>query len=149
MGLATAQLLASRGAHISLADLNEEGLMSAISTLSSSDDGDKRHLYTVVDVRKTAPVDSWIETTVRKFGKLDGAVNMAGVIAKATPIMDATDEDWEFVMGVNATGVFRCLRAQLRAMKGKGGSIVSRRRFRLRGHYFPRGQDHMADSFDL
>ncbi|KEF59589.1 uncharacterized protein A1O9_04435 [Exophiala aquamarina CBS 119918] len=124
MGLATAQLLASRGAHISLADLNEDGLKNAMSTLAGSEDSE-RHLYTVVDVRKTASVDSWIEATVQKFGTLNGAVNMAGVIAKATPIADASDEDWEFVMGVNATGVFRCLRAQLRAMSGKGGSIVS------------------------
>ncbi|RMZ91358.1 hypothetical protein DV736_g1388, partial [Chaetothyriales sp. CBS 134916] len=124
MGLATAQLLASRGAHVSLADLNEERLQKARLTLSVSDD-DERHLYTVVDVGKTASVDAWIEATVQKFGRLDGAVNMAGVIIKATPIVDASDKDWEFVMGVNATGVFRCLRAQLRAMNGKGGSIVS------------------------
>lgn len=131
MGLATAQLLASRGARISLADLNEEGLQKAISTLSGSDDND-RHFYRVVDVRKTASVDAWIKTTIQKFGYLDGAVNMAGVITKATPIVDASDQDWDFVMDVNATGVFRCLRAQLNAMNGRGGSIVSGRGSRSR-----------------
>ncbi|KAK5053927.1 hypothetical protein LTR84_001889 [Exophiala bonariae] len=124
MGLATAQLLASRGARISLADLNEEGLQKAISMLSGSDDG-SRHLCTVVDVRKTSSVDAWIAATVQNFGCLDGAVNMAGVITKAAPIVDASDQDWDFVMDVNATGVFRCLRAQLRVMNDKGGSIVS------------------------
>jgi len=147
MGLATAQLLASRGAHISLADLNE-GLKDAISTLAGSDDKEQ-HLHTVVDVRKTASVDSWIEATVQKFGRLDGAVNMAGVIVKATPIADANDEDWEFVMGVNATGVFRCLRAQLRAMKEQGGSIVSGTRSRPMHSYFLETQDLIADSLTL
>jgi NAD(P)-dependent dehydrogenase (short-subunit alcohol dehydrogenase family) len=68
-------------------------------------------------------VDAWIAKTVEKFGKLDGAANWAGVIS-VNPTVDETDENWEFVMGVNATGVFNCIRAELRAMKD-GSSIVS------------------------
>ena len=80
-------------------------------------------MSTVVDVRKSASVDSWISKTVEKYGKLDGAANWAGVI-RINPIVEATDEDWNFVMDVNSTGVFNCIRAQLRVMK-KGASIVS------------------------
>lgn len=106
-----------------MADVNEEGLRRALSTLPGQDQD--RHLVTVVDVRKTESVDAWMATTLDKFGKLDGAVNMAGVISSAVPITETSDESWDFVMGVNATGVFKCLRAELKAMKGKGGSIVS------------------------
>lgn len=123
MGLATAQLLASQGAHISLADLNDGGLRTAIATLPGS--AESKHMHQIVDVRKTESVDAWIQATIDKFGKLDGAVNMAGVISKAAPVAEARDEDWEFLMGVNATGVFKCLRAQIRAMRESGGSIVS------------------------
>lgn len=123
MGLATAKLLASRGASISLADLNEGGLQEALSTFS--EDNGKRHMYTAVDVRKTESVDAWIEATVAKYGRIDGAVNMAGVIRPAAPTEEVSDDDWDFVMAVNATGVFKCLRAELRAMKKTGvGSIV-------------------------
>jgi len=125
MGLATAQLLASRGASISMADQNKEGLQRTKSTLPGHDQN--RHMYTVVDVRNTDSVEAWITATLQTFGKLDGAVNMAGVITPATPITDASDESWDFVMGVNAAGVFKCLRAELKAMKGSRGSIVGQR----------------------
>lgn len=106
-----------------MADVNEEGLRRALLTLPGQDQD--RHLVTVVDVRKTESVDAWMAATLDKFGKLDGAVNMAGVISKAAPVTETSDETWDVVMGVNATGVFKCLRAELKAMKGKGGSIVS------------------------
>lgn len=120
MGLATAKLLASRGAIVSLADINESALKKATESLPGSD----KHMHTVVDVRSSQSVDAWIKATVENLGKLDGAVNMAGVISPAKPITDETDETWNFNFDVNARGVFFCLRAQLRAMR-PGGSIVS------------------------
>lgn len=120
MGLATAKLLASRGAIISLADLNEEGLKTATKSLSGSD----KHMYTVVDVRNSQSVDTWIQTTVKQLDKLDGAVNMAGIITPATPVADETDNHWNLVMEINLRGVFACMRAEINAMKN-GGSIVS------------------------
>ncbi|KND93035.1 Levodione reductase [Tolypocladium ophioglossoides CBS 100239] len=118
MGLATAKLLASRGATLSLADLNEAGLKTAIESLP----GDK-HIYTALDVRKSAAVDAWIERTVKEVGQLDGAVNMAGVLTYSRKVVEETDEGWAFNMDVNSTGVFYCVRAQLRHMKA-GASIV-------------------------
>jgi NAD(P)-dependent dehydrogenase (short-subunit alcohol dehydrogenase family) len=114
-----AQLLSKRGALVSLADVNEKGLAETIQSLENS----SSHLSTVVDVRKSASVDSWISKTIEKFGKLDGAANWAGVI-RINPVVEVTDEDWNFVMDVNSTGVFNCIRAQLRVMKD-GASIVS------------------------
>lgn len=128
MGLATAQLLASRGARISLADINGPALRTALDSLARDQHPDQRHLSTVVDVRDRASVDAWIAATVRELGggRLDGAVNMAGVIAKAVPVAEAGDEEWEQAFAVNAKGVFNCVRAQLGAMVGAGkGSIVS------------------------
>lgn len=119
MGLATAKLLASRGAIVSLADINEGAVKTAAESLTGSD----KHMYAVVDVRHSRSVDAWIKSTVDKLGKLDGAVNMAGVISPAKPITEETDETWNFNFDVNARGVFFCLRAQLKAMSD-GGSIV-------------------------
>jgi NAD(P)-dependent dehydrogenase (short-subunit alcohol dehydrogenase family) len=122
MGLATAHLLASRGAHISLADINETALRTATASLPS--DSTQKHMHTVVDVRKPRAVESWIAATKSRFGRIDGAVNMAGVISEAKPVTEVTDEEWDFCFEVNVKGVFNCLRAELRAM-GEGGSIVS------------------------
>ena len=148
MGLATAQLLASRGATLSLGDLNETALLNAVESLSlpsasgfnnSRSDSEKKHIFQVIDVRRSETVDSWIQQTVGRLGRLDGAVNMAGVISPACPVARMTDQDWDFNFAVNARGVFACIRAQINAM-ASGGSIVSRflfpfpfRRFCLMG----------------
>jgi NAD(P)-dependent dehydrogenase (short-subunit alcohol dehydrogenase family) len=121
MGLATAQLLASRGALLSLADINESALTEAKNSLASSDS----HICVTVDVQDIASVQSWIDQTVEKFGKLDGAVNMAGVIVPAAPVTDISVDDWDFVFRVNTRGVFNCLKTQIKAMSA-GASIVSR-----------------------
>ena len=119
MGLAVAQVLASKGAVISLGDINETALEAAAQSLKPN-----KHTITTVDVRNKESVDAWIARTVNEHGKLDGAVNMAGVIRPATPIADMTDDDWDFTMSINAKGVFSCLRAQIKAMS-PNGSIVS------------------------
>ncbi|EYB22945.1 hypothetical protein FG05_11263 [Fusarium graminearum] len=119
MGLATAQLLASRGAIISLADINEEVLKSVLDSLPGNG-----HIYQVVDVSKSESVNAWIKQTIDKFGKLDGAVNMAGIIAEPTPLTEYTDEVWDRMFAVNTRGVFNCLRAELKTITA-GGSIVS------------------------
>ena len=120
MGFATAKLLASRGAIISMADINEVALKSAILNLPAHED----HIWTCVDVRDTESVDNWIDRTLARLGRLDGAVNMAGVIPPACPIKEETDENFTFALSVHTQGVFRCLRAELNAMR-EGGSIVS------------------------
>jgi NAD(P)-dependent dehydrogenase (short-subunit alcohol dehydrogenase family) len=119
MGLATAQLLASRGAIISLADINENALCKAKESLPGS-----KHIYQVVDVSKSDSVDAWVQDTMRIFGKLDGAVNMAGIIAEPTPLKHYDDETWDRIFAVNTRGVFNCIRAELNAMFA-GASIVS------------------------
>ncbi|CAK7212895.1 hypothetical protein SEUCBS140593_001662 [Sporothrix eucalyptigena] len=121
MGLATAKLLASRGAVLSLADLNEKALTE---TLSSLPGGPDKHLATAVDVAKSDSVDAWVKKTVAKFGQLDGAVNMAGILGPTGPVTDVSSAQFAQVMDVNVLGVFHCLHAQLPAM-GPKGSIVS------------------------
>ncbi|RVX68444.1 hypothetical protein B0A52_07444 [Exophiala mesophila] len=122
IALSTAQLLASRGATLSLADTNQQGLDEAIKTLTTSRGG--RHTSTVVDVRDSKAVDGWVAKTVADHGRLDAAANIAGVYRNNVRLVDETDEGFHFHMDVNSTGLFYCLRAQLQALS-KGGSIVN------------------------
>jgi len=122
IGLATAQLLASQGAHVSLADSNT----NVTSQAAALPGGVDQHMSTVLDVRNAQEVNDWIESTVKRFGGLDGAVNMAGVLTEAKPLVETTDEEWERSWAVNVKGTFNCLRAEIKAMNGNGaGSIVS------------------------
>ncbi|KAH6990263.1 hypothetical protein EDB80DRAFT_897848 [Ilyonectria destructans] len=124
MGLESAKLLATKGAKLSLADVQEEALKQVVLDINNSGG---TAIGTVVDVRERAQVEAWIKTTVDTFGKLDGAANLAGVIGKhinKTAIQDIDDEDWDFVVGVNQKGLLNCLRAQIPHFND-GGSIVN------------------------
>lgn len=111
--------MADRGAILSIADVNQKGLDDALAELK----GDN-HIATVVDVRDGSQVHKWIEKTVQQLGKLDSGVNLAGVARMQAAVTEATDDDWDFMVGVNGKGVFHCMREQLKYI-GSGGSVVS------------------------
>lgn len=117
IGLATAQLLAKKGALLSICDVNEEALEEALTSLEGNG-----HMGTLVNVSDATQVDKWVETTVARLGLLSGAANVAGVMRLGT-MTDLSDQDWDHVMNVNGRGVFYAMRAQLANMKD-GGSIV-------------------------
>ena len=124
IGLATAHLLASRGASVSLADISSDTLAKAVQSISATG---ASALGTVTNVTDRTQVEHFIDETVKKFGRLDGAANLAGVTGRnigVTGVEDIEDDDWDFVLGVNLTGTMYCMRAQLRRMEG-GGSIVN------------------------
>ncbi|KAI8622964.1 3-oxoacyl-reductase [Xylariaceae sp. FL1651] len=125
IGLATAHTLASRGAKLSLADIQLEGLENVMSDLQSKYGAEV--IISKVDVRKYDDVDAWIGNTIQTFGKLDGAANLAGVISRNLGLKTLADEDpddWDFVIGVNLTGVMHCMKAEMRVIADKG-SIVN------------------------
>lgn len=77
IGLATAIMLASRGAAVSLADIKAEGLKEAERQITKSYAGSSV-MISVVDITKRNQVDEWISSTKERFGRIDGCVNSAG-----------------------------------------------------------------------
>ena len=124
IGLATAKLLASRGAILSLADLKQSAVDSLVSSLESSG---CKCLGVAVDVQQSSQVDAWIAKTVEQFGRLDGAANLAGVIGDTgfKKVGEMDDANWNLILGVNLTGVMHSLRAEIRAFGEGKGSIVN------------------------
>ncbi|KAK5712564.1 hypothetical protein LTR17_017945 [Elasticomyces elasticus] len=126
IGLETAKLLAGQGAHLAICDINEDVLTEKTKEILEC--STSRKVFSMpVDVREPQQVDAWISGAVKELGRLDGAVNLAGVIPKSINIErveDLNDEDWRFVIDVNVHGVMHCMRAQLKNMNNKG-SIVN------------------------
>jgi NAD(P)-dependent dehydrogenase (short-subunit alcohol dehydrogenase family) len=125
IGFQTCKILASRGAILSIADNRPEPLEKAAASLRETG---AKILTTVIDTRNKDQVEEWVQKTIKEFGRVDGAANLAGVIGPSMgkkTIAEFTDDDeWDLIMGVNCTGVFNCLRAQLKVMK-PGSSIVN------------------------
>jgi NAD(P)-dependent dehydrogenase (short-subunit alcohol dehydrogenase family) len=106
IGFATVELLLAQGCKVSIADVSADALTKASKTLTEAKHPGE-FITQVLDVRKPADVKSWIDKTVESYGKLDGAVNLAGVIPKSINIErveDLNDEDWLFTIDVNLNG---------------------------------------------
>ena len=125
IGSVTAIVLASRGANLSLADMDIQALERTAEEIRSKY---KRTVLTCkVDVSDSEQVDRWIASTANELYKLSGAVNLAGTVGKEFGLKSAhqvTDEDFDFVMRINVRGIMACQRAELRQIED-GGSIVN------------------------
>lgn len=124
IGLETARLLSARGAKLALADISEANLEQAVLSIESSGGIVSA---TTLDVRSREGVEAWIQGAVDRYGRIDGAVNLAGVLPKqalSATIDQIDDEDFTNVMAVNVQGTLNCLRAELKHMSA-GAAVVN------------------------
>ncbi|OJJ07751.1 hypothetical protein ASPVEDRAFT_57028 [Aspergillus versicolor CBS 583.65] len=121
IGLAAAKHLAARGAFLSISDIREGPLVEAAEAIRKIG---SEPMATVLDIAEESQVNLWIQETVKKFGRLDGAANIAAIHQTFTLVKDIPTEDWNEVIRVNLTGTMNLLRAQLQVMKS-GSSIVN------------------------
>src|ERR1700722_5135650 len=122
IGRETAETLAVAGAHVVLADLDQETAESATAEMRALG----LHVTAIVaNVAEEASVDSMVQATLQREGRLDILVNNAG-IAIRRPAVDLALGDWDKVLSVNLTGSFLCARAAARPMIAAGsGAIVN------------------------
>lgn len=123
MGLATARAFAEAGAAVTLADVNDDTLASAETSLR---DNGYRVLAVHCDVADETQVAAAVTATVEAFGSLDMAYNNAGIQA---PVIDAADEPaerFERLTAVNLRGVWACMKHELAQMRTQdSGAIVN------------------------
>jgi NAD(P)-dependent dehydrogenase (short-subunit alcohol dehydrogenase family) len=120
IGEATAVLLAARGAKVIVADLDADAAGRVAKEI-----GDAAVPYTV-DVSDPAACEAMVRAAVDMFGRLDVAVNNAGIGGPQAPAGEYPLDGWRQVIDVNLNGVFYCMRAEIPAMlAGGGGSIVN------------------------
>ncbi|HLY61948.1 MAG TPA: SDR family oxidoreductase [Terriglobia bacterium] len=107
IGKAAAELFASEGASVLVADMDEEPATLTTSALRAA--GGKAHAL-VGDVTATDFPNRLIEITLRVFGGLDILVNNAGFTWDGT-IHKMTDEQWQTIINVHLSAPFRIIRA--------------------------------------
>ncbi|WP_309084602.1 glucose 1-dehydrogenase [Chelativorans sp.] len=122
IGAATARALASEGAHVVLADRNEESVQAVARAISV--EGAAEATAIAADVTNAEDVQRMVETAVSRAGRLDGAVNNAGIAQPAMPIDQLAEEQFDQLMAVNAKGVWLCLKYEIPAILASGGGAV-------------------------
>lgn len=142
IGLAAAKLLVERGAKVSIADVSSKLNEAAVEIAQHAGlPPDECVLARSVDVRELSQIQAWLKATVEAFGRLDGAVNSAGVFDYPKAATGQTAalwhqergiDQWNHVIGVNLTGTANCCHVELEYMTSEaakaenwGRSIVN------------------------
>lgn len=124
LGRGFASALAEAGADVAVADVIAE---NAERTAAEITKATGRQIVSVhADITKPEDVRRMVETTVQTFGRLDIAVNNAGISIPIKSALDVTPEEWRKQMDVNLDGTWQCLREEARAMIPNGyGKIIN------------------------
>jgi short-subunit dehydrogenase len=122
IGRATAKLLAQKGCHVAISDVNEKGLAETEAMCGQSG---VKVLAARVDVAHRAEVETWAAQVARELGGVNIIINNAGVGLGST-IEDTRYEDFEWLMNINFWGVVHGTKAFLPHLKAAGdGHIVN------------------------
>lgn len=124
IGLAIAERCVADGARVAVWDLRADAVDAAVAALRARTDAPADVLGCVVDVADMASVQAASAATLAHFGRLDGLVNNAGIVADAQ-LRKMTEAQWDRVIDVNLKGVFNCTRATVEALVESAGAIVN------------------------
>lgn len=136
IGRGIALALASAGAHVAVADVDElasgsqqygeatvSGFGAAKRTAAEIESRGRRAIAIAADVTRTADVERMIRETRDTLGGLDVVVCNAGVVSMA-PVENLDEATWDLTMDVNVKGVFLTCRAAIPLLRERGGGCI-------------------------
>lgn len=123
IGRDTALLFAKKGANV-VATARRKERLDEIAETAKEFEGSITPLKG--DMGKDEDLDNIIATTMDKFGRIDVLVNNAGVLDNFTPLLDVTDDLWDWVIKINLTSPMKLSRKALEIMlEQKAGNIIN------------------------
>lgn len=123
IGAATARLFAREGAAVVLASRNTEELSWLASDIAGEGG---TALAVATNVADATAMEALVARTLATYGRLDIAVNNAGVALGNKPLSEVSEEQFDQTIAVNLKGVFLALKYEIPAMlASNGGAIVN------------------------
>lgn len=123
IGAATAVLFAAEGARVVVVDIDAAG---AEATAARIEAAGGEAVARAADVTDESQVAAAVADAVDRWGRLDCAHNNAGTSGQPSAFTDLSLDDWNRVVALNLTGVFLCMKHELRVMAPAGrGAIVN------------------------
>ena len=121
LGRAAVLLLAGAGARVAVADLDEA--MGAETVAKVREAGGEAE-FVRTDVTREADVAALVSRVVDTWGRLDGAINNAGITGPYKYTPEYTLDEWNQVFAVNLTGIFLGLKYEIPQMVRQGGGAI-------------------------
>jgi NAD(P)-dependent dehydrogenase (short-subunit alcohol dehydrogenase family) len=121
IGEGAAMALARRGGRVVIGDIDDAGgERVAAAVTAAGGEG----VFVHADASKPEDNELLVRPAVERFGRLDGAVNNAGIGGPSAPTGEYPIDGWRLVMSINLDGVFYGVRAQIPAMLESGGGAI-------------------------
>lgn len=122
IGKATALLFAEEGAKVVVSDISEENGRAAVKDIKANGG---EALFFKADSASPGDNEALVNETIKQYGRLDIAVNNAGIGGPLAPTGEYPLDGWKKTIDINLSGVFYGLRYQVPAMLENGGSIIN------------------------
>lgn len=122
IGQAVALAFGKEGAKVVVCDINLENAEKTADILRG---GNAEALPIKVNIANRDEVENMVKQTVATFGRLDCAVNCAGIAGPVSmPLHEYPDEYWHQQINVNLTGTWYCMKFQITQMLQNGGGTI-------------------------
>ncbi len=121
IGRACALAFAREGAKVVVADVLVRGGEETVQMIKEAGG---ESIFVKTDVSKTADVEALVKRAVDTYGRLDCAINNAGIEGIMAPTADYTEENWERVININLKGVWLCMKFEIPEMQKQGGGAI-------------------------
>jgi len=124
IGAAIAKGLSAAGANVAFCGRRRAEGEDVVQQIKS-DGGDT--YFEVCDVGSGAALAAFVDNVVQRYGRLDIAVNCAGISCPDTKLADIEESDFDTMIAVNLRGVWLAMKYEIRQFlaQGSGGSIVN------------------------
>lgn len=121
IGRAVARAFAHEGAAVVAASRRRGALRETVALIEA-----EGGVATAVETDVTVPDDvaRLVRTAVERFGRLDVAVNNAGMLGAPGPVADMGEEDWAALLATNLTGAWLCMKHEIAWMREHGGGVI-------------------------
>jgi NAD(P)-dependent dehydrogenase (short-subunit alcohol dehydrogenase family) len=125
IGRAIALAYAREGANVVVSDIDEEGGKETLRLMRDKTPNSEA-IFLRADAGSPEDNEKLVQAAVERFGALHVACNNAGIGGELKPVGELSVEGWNKVVGVNLSGVFYAMRAQIpRLLEAGGGAVVN------------------------
>jgi NAD(P)-dependent dehydrogenase (short-subunit alcohol dehydrogenase family) len=121
IGRATALAFARAGAKVVVADI---AVAAGRETLRMIEEAGGDAVFVRTDVSQADEVEALIKQALEAYGRVDCAVNNAGVIGEMAPTAKCTEENFDQVIGTNLRGTWLCMKHEIAHMLERGGGVI-------------------------